>query len=50
MESMTCQTCQTKTLLVGRSINDTFWCDTCKRWVPCDPPAAWKTWGKEPKS
>ena len=35
--SVTCRTCQTKTLLVGRSINE-FWCDTCKRWVPYDPP------------
>jgi hypothetical protein len=38
MESMTCATCQTLTLLHVRSIDDTFWCDVCKKWVPCQPP------------
>lgn len=37
MESMTCPTCGTKTLILVRSIEHTFYCGTCKKWKPCPP-------------
>lgn len=35
MESMTCPTCKSMTLIQVRSIDNTFWCHTCKKWQPC---------------
>lgn len=37
MESMTCPTCGTMTLIEVRSVDNTFWCDKCRRWKPCPP-------------
>lgn len=45
MESQTCQTCKTSALILTRSIEDTFWCGKCQRWMPCEPPAVWKRGG-----
>lgn len=40
MESQTCKTCGTSTLILVRSIENTFYCGKCRRWVPCDPAEA----------
>lgn len=38
MESMTCPTCKTMTLILVRSLDNTFWCGTCQAVAPV--PAA----------
>lgn len=42
MESMTCDACGGMTLILVRSIDNTFWCHVCKKWKPCPP-----TWATE---
>lgn len=35
MESITCSTCKTMTMILVRSLDNTFWCGTCQQWRPC---------------
>ena len=37
LESQICPSCYTSRLILVRSIEDTFWCETCLQWRPCAP-------------
>lgn len=38
MEMMCCDACHAITVILTRSIDNTFWCSICQRWQPCLPP------------